>query len=223
MCYKNPFVHFNNILKHVTFLFHWVTQFQCFPLLFFFYLCHHFHFQSFTSHYLCILSCERLMELSKFSCPGRLRTQSIFKHLFVDFESTMTICSRWCFYLWTSRHFHRSWGKIPNPLKSKSILSGSVGAIQFTAECRCLSLWGEALLCPCCSTKSRLEDHKPCKHVMIPQPLSCCEVSIARNTARAAWQTSSGANMWLHSSLPHTVEVQTLLSSCSVKSVDTCL
>lgn len=32
---KKPFVHLNKILKQVTFLFHWVTQFQCFPLLFF--------------------------------------------------------------------------------------------------------------------------------------------------------------------------------------------
>lgn len=58
---------------------------------------------------------------------------------------------------------------------------------------------------------------------MIPQPLLCCEMRTVRNTARAAWQTSSEASMWLHPSLPHTVEVQALLSSCSVKSVDTCL
>lgn len=64
---------------------------------------------------------------------------------------------------------------------------------------------------------------KMCFDVMILQSLLHCEVSIARAGARGGWWPSSEANKWLHVSLQHTLEVQVLLSSCSVKGVDTCL
>lgn len=125
--------HFNIILESVTFPFHWVTQFQCFPL-FFFYLCH-FHFLSFCSHYFCITPCERLTRAEQIILVRvDLGFTHIFKHFSIDFKWAMTNCSIRGFNLWISPHFRQSQSKLPNPLKSQDILLG-------TQRSLCQALW----------------------------------------------------------------------------------
>lgn len=143
-----------------------------FPIALFFICHHHFHFRSFSFHYLCPTSCERLTELSKFSCQGRLRTQNIFKHLL------LTLSELWLFVVdgvlpVEITAFSSALGQNPKLLEVKEY-SVRLG-LQFSSQ---LSV--DALVCEvkfCCSIRGRLKDHKPCKHFMTLQPLSCCEMS----------------------------------------------